>query len=147
MRRAGARKNLRSTSRRSAPPTNPPAPPPAPVGGPTVFTLALNSSTGAYTFTLSAHLDHAAGAGENNLVIDFSSLVTATDSDGDSVGANASGLSVTVVDDVPSATATVLTGSVDEDGVAGANGLPGDVLGVGTTATGSVASLFHAGAD
>ena len=36
------------------------------VGGPTVFTLTLDESTGAYTFTLDAHLDHPTGAGENN---------------------------------------------------------------------------------
>ena len=55
----------------------------ASAGANTVFTFALNGTTGAWTFTLVGHLDHAAGADENNLTINLSSIVRATDSDSD----------------------------------------------------------------
>src|SRR5207247_471417 len=114
--------------------------------GNTVFTVTLNETTGAYTFTLVGHLDHASGAGENNLVIGLGGTIQATDSDGDSVVATGS-LAITVVDDVPVATNAQLSGSVDEDG------LPlGIAAGDGgnvsmTIASGNVSTLFLSGAD
>src|SRR5205814_887567 len=113
-------------------------------GATTVFTFQVTAG-GSYTFTLDAHLDHASGSGENNLLIDLGAVVTATDSDGDAVTAPAAGLVITVVDDVPVATATVLTGTVDEDGLpAGiAAGDGGNIS--QTIATGSVSTLFSSG--
>ena len=73
----------------------------ASAGANTVFTFALNGTTGAWTFTLVGHLDHAAGADENNLTINLSSIVRATDSDSDTVTAGATGLVITVNDDTP----------------------------------------------
>ncbi|WP_456732059.1 T1SS-143 repeat domain-containing protein [Bradyrhizobium sp. USDA 3364] len=78
----------------------------ATAGATTVFTLTLNETTGAYTFTLASHLDHApppAGtAVENTLAINFGAVIQATDTDGDTVTASAaSSIAVTVIDDVP----------------------------------------------
>lgn len=57
-------------------------------GGSEVFTLVLQSN-GDYTFTLLAPLDHPEGILEENpLVIDLSSVVNATDSDGDRITLN-----------------------------------------------------------
>ena len=70
-------------------------------GARTVFDLVLNSD-GTYTFTLYDQLDHASGNGQNALVIDFSSVVDATDYDGDTVTLAAMDFEITVVDDVPS---------------------------------------------
>ncbi|UWQ00477.1 hypothetical protein K3X44_07905 [Aliiroseovarius crassostreae] len=66
----------------------------------TVFTLTLNGD-GTYSFTLAAQLDHAAGAGENSIVLDLSSVVQATDFDDDSIGLAANDFTISVVDDVP----------------------------------------------
>ncbi len=116
-------------------------------GATTVFTFQVTSG-GTYTFTLDSHVDHPTGLGENSLVLSLGALITATDTDGDSVNAPAAGLAITVVDDTPVAIIDAsVRGSVDEDGVAGANAVPGDVPGADTVATGSVTSLFHAGAD
>src|SRR4029077_20907531 len=52
-------------------------------GGPTVFTLTLDENSGATSFTLLGHLDHANANGENNLAINFGGAIVATDSDGD----------------------------------------------------------------
>ena len=48
----------------------------AKAGVTTVFTFQLTAS-GTYTFTLDAHLDHAAGAGENNLSLNLGGIVVA----------------------------------------------------------------------
>ena len=56
----------------------------APAGALTVFTLQVQSN-GDYTFTLIDQLDHAGGAGENNLVIALCSAVKLTDVDNDFV--------------------------------------------------------------
>jgi T1SS-143 domain-containing protein len=75
-------------------------------GGATVFTLTLNTS-GDFTFTLSAPVDHAPGANDSSqTTIDFSALVQATDADGnfaagDTATAATNALTVTVIDDVP----------------------------------------------
>ncbi|MGT2469026.1 T1SS-143 repeat domain-containing protein [Mesorhizobium atlanticum] len=77
------------------------------VGGATVFTLTLDTS-GNWSFTLSAPVDHAPGANDaSNTVIDFSGLVLAADADnpnfaaGDIATAATGALTVKVIDDVP----------------------------------------------
>src|SRR4029434_6918557 len=51
----------------------------ASAGANTVFTFTLNATTGAYTFTLVDQIDHAAGLNENDLTINLSSIIPATD--------------------------------------------------------------------
>ena len=127
----------------------------APAGN-TVFTFALDKTTGAWTFTLIDQLDHDPGNLENDLTIQLGSLIQASDFDGDTVTAIGS-VSVLVDDDTPIATAGTSTGTVDEDGVLegaanagpgdGIAGGTGDVAGQAVTATGSVVGLFQSGAD
>ena len=87
-----------------------------------VFTVTLNGD-GSYTFNLMDSLDHADGAGENAMDLGFTItgtpnadvLAAAVDGDGDAVSglSDASvtqSFSVSVVDDVPVATANDLTG-------------------------------------
>ena len=69
-----------------------------------VFTLEVNPATGAFTFALHDQLDHAPGAGQNSLSIDFGSALQATDYDGDAIPLTGK-VTVNVTDDVP-----VLTG-------------------------------------
>ena len=126
--------------------------------GNTVFTMALDASTGAWTFTLVRPLDHVDDGTdtENDLTINFGGLVQATDNDGDTVTATGT-VSVLVDDDTPIAVAGTSTGTVDEDGAVegtadagpgdGIAGGTGDVAGAGTVATGSVTGLFQSGAD
>jgi T1SS-143 domain-containing protein len=118
--------------------------------GNTVFTMALNASTGAWTFTLFKPLDHPdTNDTENDLTIEFGGLVQATDKDGDTVTSLAS-VSVLVDDDTPVALLTgTSTDFVDEDALAnGIDGGPGDIaLGADAVANGSVAGLFQSGAD
>src|SRR5262249_54500191 len=63
-----------------------------------VFTFGLNGTTGAWTFNLLAQLDHAAGNDENDITIDLSSILRATDFDQDTVAAAANALVITVDD-------------------------------------------------
>ena len=123
--------------------------------GNTVFTMALNASTGAWTFTLVRPLDHpsldglAGDNSENDLTIQFGGLVQATDRDGDTVTAIGS-VSVLVDDDMPNAVAGTSTDNVDEDALVpnGIDGGLGDIgVGVDAVATGSVTGLFQSGAD
>jgi large repetitive protein len=112
-------------------------------GSTLVMQVTLNTATGAYTVTQVAPIDHAAGDNENNTAFTFN--YTVTDQDGDSAPGT---LSVDVDDDTPIALAASLSGAVDEEGLAGGNvGGIGDLPGTATSATGSVASLFAAGAD
>ena len=80
-----------------------------------VFTLTVNID-GSWSFDLTGQLDHVAGGGENFELrtsadgstsvssIDFTSLIQATDADGDNIpGRNT--LSISVQDDVPGAVA------------------------------------------
>jgi T1SS-143 domain-containing protein len=123
------------------------------LGGPTVFTFQLTSA-GTYTFTLDGHLDHAPGGGENTLAIDLGAIVTATDSDGDPATAAANALVINVQDDTPVATSTVVSGTVSEEVLPTGNN---DAAGGTATepvgdhdalvASGSVATMFSAGAD
>jgi T1SS-143 domain-containing protein len=79
----------------------------ASAGGNTVFTFALDGTTGAWTFTLVDQLDHPSLNGqagddtENDLAIDLSSILQATDFDSDTVTAAAGALVITVDDDTP----------------------------------------------
>ena len=121
--------------------------------GNTVFTMALDASTGAWTFTLVRPLDHVDDGTdtENDLTINFGGLVQATDNDGDTVTATGT-VSVLVDDDTPIAVAGTSTDSVDEDALPnGIDGGPGDIdprcRHCGLTATGSVTGLFQSGAD
>jgi len=126
----------------------------ATANGQTVFTMALDASTGEWAFTLLKPLDHPTLNGvagddtENNLTLSFGGLVQATDKDGDTVTGTGT-VNVVVNDDTPIAVANgSSTGTVDEDGLA--NGIPGgtgDVAGEATIATGSVTALFQSGAD
>src|SRR4029079_3496873 len=85
----------------------------AKAGAITVFTLGVNPD-GSWSFDLQDQLDHVAGNGENFALrtsadgststpaIDFSSIVVATDADGDSVsGLNSGSFTIAVQDDVP----------------------------------------------
>jgi T1SS-143 domain-containing protein len=66
-------------------------------GGVTVFTLVVDPSTGAYTFTQIHQLDHADNADPNDLItLQFG--VTATDSDGDT---GTGTITIGVLDDAP----------------------------------------------
>jgi len=80
----------------------------------TVFTLTVNTD-GSWLFDLDDQLDHVAGSGDTGTLlrtsangstsvpaIDFSSIIVATDGDGDSVVGGASGgFTITVQNDVP----------------------------------------------
>ena len=125
-----------------------------------VFTVSLDSS-GNYTVTLDAPIDHLPNSPANddnqNLTLDLSGLVQVTDADGDSIHLDARSFLVQIEDDIPAATNTQLSGSVDEDGIVGnasdggdGNGIaggPGDIAGESTVATGNVSGLFLSGAD
>ena len=71
-----------------------------------VFTLALNSVSGAFNFTLIDQLDHAAPvpAGtsfENELTLNLGAVLSVRDGDGDTAVASADKLAITVDDDSP----------------------------------------------
>jgi T1SS-143 domain-containing protein len=79
-----------------------------------VFQVVLDDNgAGSYTFTLLRPLDHADGAGENSLKLDFQ--FTATDSDGDTTGPAT--ISIIVVDDVPVLSGCDLVFTIDEDDI------------------------------
>jgi T1SS-143 domain-containing protein len=115
-------------------------------GGPTIITITIDNQ-GNWTTTLSGHLDHPPGAGENTLLITVP--VDATDNHGN-IGSPGS-LGITVEDDTPIASGATVSATVSEEALpsgnhdlGGADGDPGnDVL----VATGSVSTLFTAGAD
>jgi T1SS-143 domain-containing protein len=100
----------------------------------TVFTLKItDAESGVWTFDLRDQLDHVepvSGADENTTLqglggssIDLSSVLTATDFDGDvTTGATDGSFIVTVTDDIPSVTLTAVDkatveGAVEEDGM------------------------------
>ena len=73
----------------------------ASAGGRTVFTLVL-AANGDYTFDLNDQLDHANGSGDlATLAIDLSSVLVATDFDGDSVTPPDETFVINVEDDGP----------------------------------------------
>jgi T1SS-143 domain-containing protein len=118
-----------------------------------VITLTVNATTGAYTVTQVAPIDHPAGSNENDQSFTISYRVT--DHDGDTADGT---IVINVDDDTPTATTANLTGTVDEDGVVengavgiqygdGVPGGTGDVAGEVVSATGNVSGLFNSGAD
>ena len=92
----------------------------ASAGGSTVFTLTVNAD-GSWTFDLEGQLDHASGNSENNLFIDFSSIIEAEDFDHDPAAPLPAGSFVINVDDdiptpkIPVEGQPLLGGLVDED--------------------------------
>jgi len=83
----------------------------ASAGVDTIFTFTVNSD-GSWSFDLDGQLDHVAGDGENFELrtgdgteetsgIDLSSVITATDADGDEAIANTGAFVINVQDDVP----------------------------------------------
>jgi T1SS-143 domain-containing protein len=91
----------------------------ATAGGRTVFTLQVESD-GDYEFRLFDQLDHADGEGQNNLALNLSSLIVATDSDGDAITLD-SGFTINVTDDVPEVTGSD-TVRFDEDDLLASRG-------------------------
>ncbi|MBF0586824.1 retention module-containing protein, partial [Prosthecochloris sp. N2] len=118
------------------------------------FTVVINdpgSDAGAqsYTFTLLDQLDHPDAQGENELVLPFT--FTVQDESGDEVS---SGFNVTVIDDIPVASGSTTVGYVEEEALDGGNdgdsdvgGINGDSDGDNAVWSGSLSSLFSAGAD
>ncbi len=145
----------------------------ATAGSRVVFTLTVNAD-GSWSFDLEDQLDHVDdnsntenvalklfGGGSVNF-IDFSSIIVGIDADGDEISGAASGsFKITVEDDipVPTASATPVSATVEEDGLSTASGDVGDLSEgnkqVGDTnaddqtsgAPGSLSSLFTVGAD
>jgi T1SS-143 domain-containing protein len=120
--------------------------------GANVFTITINQTTGAYTFTLNGVLDHADGANPND-VISLNFGVRGTDADGDF---DSTTIRVDVLDDAPVAVddgaftdGTVINGNVLANDDAGSDGL-GAVTKVtfnGTTtniATGATVNIIGA---
>ncbi|MER8576803.1 DUF5801 domain-containing protein [Mesorhizobium sp. M1338] len=78
-----------------------------------VFTLAL-AATGGYTFDLQDQIDHAAASGDaGTLALDLSSMLVATDADGDTVTPDINAFVINVENDVPVISAQILSGVVD----------------------------------
>jgi T1SS-143 domain-containing protein len=110
-----------------------------------VFTLQLDSN-GDYTFTLLDQLDHETPDvdGDDQLLgLDFTGVIEATDSDGDSLPLTGSFI-INVEDDIPVAgESDEEINQVDEDSLGDGNN--GDA--VQAIATGSIAGLVSFGAD
>ena len=86
-----------------------------------VFTLQITPATGAYTFTLLDQLDHGLGANDTDealIAINLSSIIVATDADGDSVPLTG-GFIISVENDVPGQNAATVNINVDEDELTG----------------------------
>src|SRR5207248_1527690 len=83
----------------------------------TVFTLSINESNGAWTFTQFEPLDHG-NAGEDLKTLDLSGLIKTVDFDNDSVTLGTGQLTVTITDDNPH------MGKIDECSGAKAEGVP-----------------------
>ncbi|MBM7060796.1 retention module-containing protein [Pseudomonas sp. UL073] len=120
-----------------------------------VFTLTVNAD-GGYSFTLLGPLDHPdpeGGDGEllgdNGMAIDFSTLITATDGDGDPLQDlfDTGYFVIDVQDDIPTAKSVTATDKLDDEGLA--HGIPnaglGDVPGEDTVIEGTLS--YKAGAD
>jgi len=109
----------------------------------TVFTLEVQPN-GNYTLRLFDQLDHPTGQGANNLALDLSSAITATDADGDRITLSR-GFTVNVTDDVPQLDgwlpSVVL---VEEEALPGGNR---EWPNLGAVASGSVAGQAQSGAD
>lgn len=104
-----------------------------------VFTLFVDPSTGAFTFTLLAPFDHPAGSGDDGLLtIDLSSAIVVTDNNGDAITVDG-GFTVIVENDVPVDVGR-LEANVDEDELV-PSGIS-DSDGVTTVAKGNISGLF-----
>jgi T1SS-143 domain-containing protein len=101
--------------------------------GVTVFTLVFNASTGEYTFTQLAALDHPRGANSASDVLELQFRYTVADTSGHTVSAVAT---VDITDSVPVA-AVGAAGSVTEAALAVGNAALTHVTG-DATATGSL---------
>lgn len=85
-----------------------------------VFTLTLEVN-GEFSFELSDQLDHADANGENNLPLDLSSAIVATDADSDAITLD-SGFVLNVTDDVPEqASPLPEVGIVEDEALPGGN--------------------------
>ena len=95
----------------------------------TIFTLQVNAN-GSWSFDLDDQLDHVEGNGENLDLrtaadgstsvgaIDFSSIILATDADGDSLNVLLPGdFTIAVRDDVPASVGEPISATVLEDGL------------------------------
>ncbi|MER9333921.1 hypothetical protein NKJ06_07910 [Mesorhizobium sp. M0293] len=117
-----------------------------------VFTLTL-AANGDYTFDLQDQLDHATASGDAGiLAIDLSSVLVATDADGDTVTPDAEAFVINVENDVPVASGETVSATVQEDDLKLADGDSSDGIDEDATpnqdeASGSVASLVTSGAD
>ena len=136
----------------------------ATAGGRTVFTLVVNAD-GSWTFDLDDQLDHVDASGDAgfNLItaadgstsvpsIDFSSILVATDFDGDSATGAASGsFTIAVENDVPIASGDTETAFVQEDDIHNAQSYGNDedlsLVDAEATVTGSLSGLVLEGAD
>ena len=133
------------------------------VGLRTVFTLKVNSD-GSWSFDLDDQLDHVPGNGDAGFdlrttaygttsvsSIDFSSVITATDFDGDQVVGAASGsFTIAIENDVPDQNSATINKNVDEDELTGlSTGIPdGDGTSTIASFTGAqIKGLVNAGAD
>ncbi len=111
-----------------------------------VFTLTLDPVTGEYTFELLDQLDHSGSEDDNEeLPLDLSSGIIATDKDNDELPLDEGSLVINVENDVPAQTDEVEEQSVQEDALTGGN--LDDPTNDTVTATGSVAGLVDVGAD
>ncbi|WP_413717014.1 DUF5801 repeats-in-toxin domain-containing protein, partial [Silicimonas sp. MF1-12-2] len=63
-----------------------------------VFELSINPTTGVWTFTLKAALDHDLVQGENILTLNLGGAMTATDFDGDTIPLSDDAIVVTAID-------------------------------------------------
>src|SRR4029077_1066696 len=115
-----------------------------------VFTLQItNPATGAYTFTLLDQLDHGLGTNDTDealIAINLSSILVATDADGDFLPLTG-GFIISVENDIPVQTAATVAQTVYEDLLAGGNpDTPANPAGAATIATGTLAALVSFGA-
>ena len=107
-------------------------------------------ATGAYTFTLLDQLDHGLGANDDDealIAINLSSILVATDADGDFVPLTG-GFTISVENDIPVPLAGTVAQTVYEDLLTGGNpDTPANPAGAATVATGTLAGLVSFGAD
>ncbi|WP_294121532.1 DUF5801 repeats-in-toxin domain-containing protein [Sphingomonas sp.] len=104
-----------------------------------VLTLTINATTGAYTVSQVAPIDHPAGLDENN--VSFTISYSVTDHDGDSVNGS---IVVNVDDDTPTATANAAV-QLDDDALTGGNaGGVGDVNPDTANTSGTLAHSYGA---
>ena len=115
-----------------------------------MFTLQITPATGAYTFTLLDQLDHGLGVNDDDealIAINFSSILVATDADGDFVPLTG-GFTISVENDIPLPLVGTVAQTVYEDLLTGGNpDTPANPAGAATVATGTLATLVSFGAD